>query len=216
MRRWMVLLLGLVVAGAAVPPSSAARQRGAPGRGDAHPVHATHPAKTSGARRDDDRRDRDRWDHDWRDVDRRDLDRRRAWPWPVVRIDTRGRQTGPAFCRSGAGHPVHGRRWCLDRGYGLGGSWGRVVWGDVVIRRPRRRDTLRERELADVLGEIVLRHFATHASLLGLRGPLTGAWVEERGGPAVLRISAGGVPFAEIVDRNRTGRASGVLVQLAR
>lgn len=26
-------------------------------------------------------------------------------------------QKGPAFCRSGAGHPVHGRRWCEDRGH---------------------------------------------------------------------------------------------------
>lgn len=28
-------------------------------------------------------------------------------------------QNGPAFCRSGAGHPVHGRRWCEDRGHGV-------------------------------------------------------------------------------------------------
>ena len=31
--------------------------------------------------------------------------------------DNRGNDRGPAFCRSGAGHPVYGRRWCTDRGY---------------------------------------------------------------------------------------------------
>ena len=30
------------------------------------------------------------------------------------------RDNGPAFCRTGAGHPVHGRQWCRDKGYGLG------------------------------------------------------------------------------------------------
>ena len=29
----------------------------------------------------------------------------------------------PSFCRSGAGHPVHGRSWCLDKGFGLGRSY---------------------------------------------------------------------------------------------
>ena len=27
----------------------------------------------------------------------------------------------PSFCRSGAGHPVHGREWCVQKGFGLGG-----------------------------------------------------------------------------------------------
>jgi hypothetical protein len=52
----------------------------------------------------------------------------------------RGR--GPAFCRSGAGHPVHGRRWCLQKGFGLGRDVlfdtrrrGRTRQGDIVIGR---------------------------------------------------------------------------------
>ncbi len=28
-------------------------------------------------------------------------------------------QNAPPFCRSGAGHPVHGRRWCEERGWGV-------------------------------------------------------------------------------------------------
>jgi len=45
---------------------------------------------------------------------------RRGDVWEVQqrRDDRRGNvQNGPAFCRSGAGHPVHGKRWCEDRGY---------------------------------------------------------------------------------------------------
>jgi hypothetical protein len=57
----------------------------------------------------------------------------------------RGR--GPSFCRSGAGHPVFGRRWCLEKGFGLGNrddvffDDGRVIfWDDdrPVIVRDRR------------------------------------------------------------------------------
>jgi hypothetical protein len=33
------------------------------------------------------------------------------------RGDRSGSDRGPSFCRSGAGHPVFGRRWCTDRGY---------------------------------------------------------------------------------------------------
>jgi hypothetical protein len=83
-------------------------------------------------------------------VDRRILDDRH-------RFDRR-RGQGPAFCRSGAGHPVHGRRWCIEKGWGLGRGdvfddgrvivrrdGGRVIVrrdDDVVIRRRDRRDTI--------------------------------------------------------------------------
>ena len=56
---------------------------------------------------------------------------------------------GPSFCRSGAGHPVHGRRWCLRKGFGL----GRDVFFDT-----RRRGRTRQ---GDIMighdGEIVIR-----------------------------------------------------------
>ncbi|HXH23845.1 MAG TPA: hypothetical protein VNI78_01275 [Vicinamibacterales bacterium] len=55
----------------------------------------------------------------------------------------RGRSdNGPAFCRSGQGHPVFGWQWCRERGWGD----GRVR--DVRRARDRRiddRDVLRER-----------------------------------------------------------------------
>ena len=40
---------------------------------------------------------------------------------------------GPAFCRSGAGHPVHGWEWCRQRG------WDRNVTSDVAARRAEVR-----------------------------------------------------------------------------
>jgi hypothetical protein len=44
---------------------------------------------------------------------------------------------GPAFCRSGAGHPVHGWEWCRQRG-----------WDDrgvIASNRAVRRDQIRQR-----------------------------------------------------------------------
>jgi hypothetical protein len=39
-------------------------------------------------------------------------------------------QAGPKFCRSGAGHPVFGREWCNDKGFGLGNRRGEDRYGD--------------------------------------------------------------------------------------
>lgn len=69
---------------------------------------------------------------------------------------------GPPFCRSGAGHPVHGRRWCLEKGWGLGdrddiffGNGEIFFWedGDPVIVRDRRfrEPSVWERALDTVL-----------------------------------------------------------------
>ncbi len=54
--------------------------------------------------------------------DRPELIRRGdVWEAQQRRNDDRSGKvnSGPPFCRSGAGHPVHGRRWCEDRGYGV-------------------------------------------------------------------------------------------------
>lgn len=40
---------------------------------------------------------------------------------------------GPAFCRSGAGHPVHGRVWCLEKGFGLGRAGEFFFDGDDTV-----------------------------------------------------------------------------------
>jgi len=200
MRSWMVMVLGLSMLVAFAPADASAQQRGNARRGV--PVRVQSPPRVVVVRGKADRRDRD-------DI---------RLPWQVIRVESRGRNgQGPAFCRSGQGHPVFGRRWCLDKGYGLGGGkWGRVRWDDVVIRQPRRRETLRQRDLADILGDTVVGRFATHARYLGLGGQMTGAWVEEPNGPAVLRIMVAGVPIAEVVDANRVGRASSVLLSLGR
>ena len=53
---------------------------------------------------------------------------------------------GPAFCRSGAGHPVHGWEWCREKGWDRAdrelGWWER---DDDRDRRDRDRDRDRDR-----------------------------------------------------------------------
>jgi outer membrane receptor protein involved in Fe transport len=106
---------------------------------------------------DDDRirvreRDRDRVrERDWDRirVERRDRDRDRFvlrsggrtiilhdddFLWYPVRSDR-----GPSFCRSGAGHPVFGIQWCLQKGYGIGRPGAVFLWGDDVFLRDRTR-----------------------------------------------------------------------------
>jgi len=110
---------------------------------------------------DDDRirvreRDRDRVrvrERDWDRirVERRDRDRDRDrfvlrsggrtiilhdddFLWYPVRSDR-----GPSFCRSGAGHPVFGIQWCLQKGYGIGRPGAVFLWGDDVFLRDRTR-----------------------------------------------------------------------------
>jgi hypothetical protein len=59
------------------------------------------------------------------------------------------RGQGPSFCRSGAGHPVHGRRWCTRKGFGLGRD---------VLFDTRRRDRTRQGDIVIGRdGEIVIR-----------------------------------------------------------
>ena len=57
---------------------------------------------------------------------------------------------GPPFCRNGEGHPVHGRQWCVDKGWGFGND--RRVFD---TRRDDRRYPSRTKErtiLDDILG----------------------------------------------------------------
>jgi hypothetical protein len=92
--------------------------------------------------------------------DRRDVDIRLG---DVIRgreVATRSRGNGPPFCRSGQGHPVHGRQWCVDKGWGLGGRDVRLDRrrddDDVVIRRiPRDRGDRGDGSVLDRLGDII-------------------------------------------------------------
>jgi len=159
-------------------------------------------------RRDDDRNRRDdRWRYgDW--------DSRR---WEDYR---RGSGNGPAFCRSGAGHPVHGREWCLRKGYGLGRSsnirWDRVRWDDVIFRRTSsRRDVFGRDVLIDILGRGVYDRLDARRRGFGVREPLSGRW-DYLDGRSVLLVNAGRYPIAELIDGNRDRRVDLVLINFGR
>lgn len=121
---------------------------------------------------------------------------------------------GPAFCRSGAGHPQFGRQWCVDKGFGLGNSqWGNAGWGDVVLRRTSSRaSTVSAGTLSDIVGRVIFGRLQSQSN----GGALSGLWLTPATGPVVLQVQSGGRPIAEFVDRNRDGRTEVVLLNLRR
>ena len=140
-----------------------------------------------------------------------DLDDRRAGDlggWPLRRLgDQSPRANAPAFCRSGQGHPVWGREWCIEKGFGLGSRQG-TVWsrggiGDVIFRQPDYRTRLDRGGLIGVLGEIVLGRLALQSVALGYSDPLTGYWVADPSGPYILRVNSGPYEVAEFYDSDR-------------
>ena len=124
----------------------------------------------------------------------------------------------PAFCRSGEGHPVFGREWCLQKGFGLGDyrdlRWGRTTDVRDVIFRQVDRGTLARAVLIDVLGDVVFNRLGLHALTLGYSDPLTGVWLGEPTGPQVLRVTSGDYPIAELYDGDRDNRADALVVAL--
>ncbi len=127
-------------------------------------------------------------------------------------------KNGPSFCRSGAGHPVYGRQWCLEQGFGLGeAAWrharvGRVVFGRVpngTIENPR----LGAREIAEVLTGVVLDEIFGKSHYDLDRAQLSGSW---RGGSSegilVLEVLIGGAPVAELTDTDLDGEVDIVLI----
>lgn len=78
-------------------------------------------APTERGRRTGERADNDDPADARRSDDRRDDDD--VWSDDVYRADQGNqgkRGNGPAFCRSGAGHPVFGTDWCQEKGFGRG------------------------------------------------------------------------------------------------
>lgn len=138
------------------------------------------------------------------------------------RGNARGAQAGPPFCANGQGHPVHGRQWCRDKGFGLGAGgilnrrWDDRGWDDVILRAPRgtdrRQGALDRGGLIDVLGDVVFGRIVAENTRLGGAEPLTGRWIAGDGGATVLQIRSGSVPVAELTDLNGNGRADAVLV----
>lgn len=148
-----------------------------------------------------------------------DLDEDRArgvGRWEVIGVDDRVRDGAPAFCRSGAGHPVFGREWCVDKGFGLGADrdfrWGRMRLDDVVFVRRVSATRLASDAILALLGPTAFDRLALHAITLGLMEPLAGVWLDDPGGPRVLLLTSGDRPVAELVDRDRDDRPEVLLV----
>ena len=134
----------------------------------------------------------------------------------VYRDDRRARGGGPPFCRSGRGHPVHGRQWCREKGWGYGGAvWDRRGGlGDIILRSPdryRHGSVLDRRGLVDILGEAVLGRLIREARL-DRRAPVHGRWMAPRGRTGVLQIRSGTRPVAELSDVDGDRRVDVVLV----
>lgn len=146
-----------------------------------------------------------------------ELERMRRLSWDRYQWDNHRdwKGSGPAFCRSGgAGHPVFGRQWCQDKGFGSRyDRWDRDGWRNVDVQRRRGRDyDLGRPVLIDILGDVLYRRFEAFGRQYYGGGALTGDWFHDgRGG--VLQLSVGGVPFARLVDANRNGRIDDVLLR---
>lgn len=128
-----------------------------------------------------------------------------------------GRGGGPSFCRSGVGHPVHGRRWCLEKGFGLGGvPWDVVDLGDVIFGDgPRRRDRLGLADVVAVLGHEALDVILGRSHLRDRRRDVTARWrrVETGAGEGrVLQLRAGATPLAELSDVDGDGRVDATVI----
>ena len=132
--------------------------------------------------------------------------------WELRRLGDRQPRAGaPAFCRSGEGHPVWGREWCLDKGFGLGARpgylWSRGLIDDVFYRPAYYDyDRLDRGGLIGVLGDIIFTRLALHALSLGFDQPLAGMWVAEPASPRILRVYSGDGQVAEFIDLDRDDR----------
>ena len=130
----------------------------------------------------------------------------------------RGELRGPKFCRSGAGHPVHGRSWCREKGFGTDRRvvWEQRGWEDIVLRAPRdtdRRQGVVDRGgLLDILGDVVFGRLNGESRRIGGDGRLTGRWIRPAGAATVLQIQSGGLPVAELTDLDGDGRIDAVLI----
>lgn len=188
------------------------------GRGEARGRQGRRGDRQRGHTRRGDDRWEDRQDDDWEERERED-DR---WDDDEharrQRHDKRG--GGPPFCRNGQGHPVHGRQWCREKGFGLGerGRWERERgWQDIIFDQQRRRRSesgtiLGSDVLGDILDRRLQRRLAEVQRRLGLtRAPLAGRWLE-RAGARILQLRAGNQPLAELADTDGDRRIDAAFV----
>lgn len=120
----------------------------------------------------------------------------------------------PAFCRTGAGHPVHGWQWCVDRSYKMG--WSSAALSGATFRgegKARRGEELDSGSIADILGRETAKQIEGVARDLGLDGVINGRWADtDDGGALVLQLRAGSAPLAELTDSNGDGTVDAALV----
>jgi hypothetical protein len=118
----------------------------------------------------------------------------------------RGVANGPAFCRSGAGHPVFGRAWCVDKGFALGSQdWRRMDIGRVILPRSNGHGRVERGGLLDILGDVVFGRLESQRTHLHVDDALSGIWLTPPEGPRVLQVWAGDTPLGELVDNDRNG-----------
>lgn len=139
--------------------------------------------------------------------------------WRVGLLDDEVREGAPSFCRSGEGHPVWGREWCIDKGFGLGAyqdyRWGRTTdVGDFSYSRGSSGDQILGGALQNLLGTTAFNRLALHAVTLGLLEPLAGTFIGQSTGPQYLAVNSGTYPVAEFYDTNRDNRWDDLLVAL--
>jgi len=137
-------------------------------------------------------------------------------------------------CRSGAGHPVHGWRWCVRKGFvrsrpGYGPprrehtrrrpvrccAWHPYDIGPVYFHdapgRSRVGRTLGHDQIVRVVGPGVVGRLYRSA---GYRQdvPLEGRWYRPNGEARVLQVRAGSTPLAELTDLDGDQRVDRVFL----
>lgn len=138
--------------------------------------------------------------------------------WQVSPLAEPVRNGAPSFCRTGEGHPVWGRQWCLQKGFGLGDS-PKMQWaaardiGDLRWVAPPAGPLTRD-ALLNLIGPVAFDRLALHALTLGYTDPLTGVWRTDASGPSLLLVNSGSYPIAELLDSNRDQRPDLMLVAL--
>lgn len=149
---------------------------------------------------------------------------------------------GPAFCRTGVGHPVFGMEWCYEHGFGRAGyeqrrgDWRyergrsrrhperrRSGWHwedrpdleDILLGEPRSGQFSRRPGngmLGDLLDRVLGRPLERLLARFGGQASVEGRWIEPRRGANVLQLRIDRQPLAELTDYNGDGRVDRALV----
>ncbi len=141
-----------------------------------------------------------------------------------VRAPGRISGAAPVFCRTGEGHPVHGWRWCADRGWTRAHRWEAPasLWRSVRWNRSYFLIRFHARvvryqgphwDLWRMVDDRTYRRLVLHRNRLDLGGALTGVWVERGPGVAALQVQAGRIPIAELLDFEMDGRIDRVMLR---